>query len=671
MSLNVAAQGLITNQAIMGVIGHNIANANTVGYTRQTVSLEAVAGQKLGNGYFGKGVEISGVKRTYDTYLARQANATQTVASADEARFEKMQQVEALFPLGVGSLGSLLNTSLNAWVDVQSSPADSTARQVVIDKADEFAARIRDTYARLEEVSQTARLQSAEVVRSINQLAVQIADLNDKVAISSSTGVPPNDLLDQRDLAIAELNKLVKVTTIPADDGTLTVFVASSQPLVMGNRTASLEAVDDPADPQNRVILNFVQGSARSKLDMDMVGGGEIKGLQQFINDDLTDAFNQMGRLALAYASEANAQQRAGLNMQGGAGTELFGFGNTVNAAGNPAFAYSGIPGGTLVVSVSNTSLLEAEGYEVTMTGAATADVRRISDGSVVATGQPIATAMAAVGLSLENSIPASLAAGQVFRITPTKDAGSTIAIALSLPQEVAAASRILVTQGSTNTGSATIEGVSLHEVGGTIPQPPATVPSFTWTYNAAAGRFDVAAPVAPASITVGVTAYASPALAPLAFRPGQPMTFTYADGAGNSYSYELTLRGQPANNDQFVLQDQSAPAFVSGVKFNAGNAKAMLDMRDTVLFDGTTTLADGYVAVFSSVASTVNDAKVAAQFSAAQAESAENQRANVAGVNLDEEASKLIQYQQGYQAAAKYMSTVQSLFDTLMSAFR
>ena len=150
-------------------------------------------------------------------------------------------------------------------------------------------------------------------------------------------------------------------------------------------------------------------------------------------------------------------------------------------------------------------------------------------------------------------------------------------------------------------------------------------------------------------------------------------MTFTYSDGAvpASTYTYSLTLRGQPANGDQFVLQDQSAPAFVSGVKFNAGNAKAMLDMRDSVLFDGTTTLADGYVAVFSSVASTVNDSKVAAQFSTAQAESAEKQRSSVAGVNMDEEASKLIQYQQGYQAAAKYMSTVQSLFDTLMSAFR
>jgi flagellar hook-associated protein 1 FlgK len=145
MSLNIAARALTTNQSVLQVIGHNISNANTVGYSRQSVSLDAVAGQKIGNGYFGKGVELTSVKRSYDAFLTKQANSTATVAAGDEVRYQKMQQIEALFPLGEGSLGTQLNNALNAWVDVQASPADSTARQVVIDRADEFAARIRDT----------------------------------------------------------------------------------------------------------------------------------------------------------------------------------------------------------------------------------------------------------------------------------------------------------------------------------------------------------------------------------------------------------------------------------------------------------------------------------------------------------------------------------------------
>ena len=130
---------------------------------------------------------------------------------------------------------------------------------------------------------------------------------------------------------------------------------------------------------------------------------------------------------------------------------------------------------------------------------------------------------------------------------------------------------------------------------------------------------------------------------------------------------YSITLRGTPANGDTFSLGALPATA----ARYNSGNAQVMLDLREATVFDGNTSLSDGYVTVFSSVASNLREAKFSAEFSSAQAASAETQRANKAGVNLDEEAAMLIQYQQAYQASAKYMGTVQSLFDTLMTAFR
>jgi flagellar hook-associated protein 1 FlgK len=126
-------------------------------------------------------------------------------------------------------------------------------------------------------------------------------------------------------------------------------------------------------------------------------------------------------------------------------------------------------------------------------------------------------------------------------------------------------------------------------------------------------------------------------------------------------------LRGEPKTGDVFNLSLTSA----SSTPFNGGNAQRILALRDQVIFDGATTLADSYVSVFSGVASQLRESKFSAEFSTAQAAAAETQRANQAGVNLDEEAAKLIQYQQAYQASAKYMGTVQGLFDTLMSAFR
>ena len=663
MSLNIAARALTTNQSVLQVIGHNISNASTVGYSRQSLSLDAVAGQKVGNGYFGKGVELTSVKRSYDAFLTKQANTTATVAAGDEVRYQKMQQIEALFPLGEGSLGTQLNNALNAWVDVQASPADSTARQVVIDHADEFAARIRDTAARLGEIGESAKLQSAEVVKAINQMAAQFADLNKKVVSGVAAGQPPNDLLDQRDHLLAELNKKINVSSVAADDGSVTLFVASSYPLVIGSKAGSLAVEADPLDSQNRQVLSFVNGSTSSTIDADMVTGGEIKGLQSFINDDLVNAQVHLGRMALAFASELNAQQVSGLALDGSSGQELLTYGN------NPVertFQY-GIGAGTVTATVADGSALKATDYKVTFAAGSIASIQRVADGlyfnpalyspTTVPPDDGFRDAVAPVGatpvvfdgLSLTG---AGVVSGTAI-IKPAADAGKSIAVALSSPKELAVASRVSVSPVISNTGNASIEYSGLTLVSGTLPVTPLTIPPFQLTYASAGNSFGVtpAASVAPASIS---------------YTPGQPLQFTYTSGA-DSFTYSLTLRGQPADGDKFDLAQTSGAA----VKFNSGNAKAILDLRDKTVFDGNTTLSDGYVTVFSSVASTLRESKFSAEFSTAQAAAAETQRANKAGVNLDEEAALLIQYQQAYQASAKYMGTVQSLFDTLMSAFR
>lgn len=643
MSLNIAARALTTNQSVLQVIGHNISNANTVGYSRQSVSLDAVAGQKVGNGYFGKGVELTSVKRSYDAFLTKQANTTATVAAGDELRYQKMQQIEALFPLGEGSLGTQLNNALNAWVDVQASPADSTARQVVLTRADEFAARIRDTAARLGEIGESARLQSAEVVKAVNQMAAQFADLNKKVVSGLASGQPPNDLLDQRDQLLAELNKKINVSAISADDGSMTLFVANSYPLVMGSKAGSLAVGADPLDTQNRQVLSFVNGSTSSTINADMVTGGEIKGLQSFNNNDLAGAMSQLGRLALVFASEVNTQQKLGLNLNGVAGTDMFSF-----AAPVVSPAATNVGTAALSLSLTDDKLLVSSDYEVTYSTATSVTIRRMSDSTTVA-GSPITLAAAPSsssvtfdGLTLTlsaNALPTGPAAGDRFLLRPVADAAKDIKVALSAPKDLAVSSAVFLKPGISNSRGITIEqAVKTSATAGALP--------ITIAFNAS-GQ--------------------------ISFNGGAPQTFT--PGQAMAYNgYAITLRGTPATGDTFTLNAMSTlplTELAAAARYNSGNAQALLDMRDKTVFDGNTTLSDGYVTVFSSVASQLRDAKFSAEFSSAQAASAETQRANKAGVNLDEEAALLIQYQQAYQASAKYMGAVQSLFDTLMSAFR
>ena len=131
-SLNIATRALTTNLAALQVVGHNIANVNTKGYSRQNVELQVTGYQRMGNGYFGQGMDMSTVERAHNEFLTREARTTGAVAASDSLRLARLEQLEAAFPTGTSGLGAAMNDMLNAWSDVSSSPGNLTARVVTI-----------------------------------------------------------------------------------------------------------------------------------------------------------------------------------------------------------------------------------------------------------------------------------------------------------------------------------------------------------------------------------------------------------------------------------------------------------------------------------------------------------------------------------------------------------
>ena len=143
----------------------------------------------------------------------------------------------------------------------------------------------------------------------------------------------------------------------------------------------------------------------------------------------------------------------------------------------------------------------------------------------------------------------------------------------------------------------------------------------------------------------------------------GPPASYNYTPGQPIQFNgWSLTLRGSPSPGDSFDIA--AAPA--GSTQQNAGNAKAVLALRDQATFEGVA-LADGYTSVLSHLGTQVQGAKFSASFSGQLATSTETARAAVSGVNLDEEAARLLQFQQAYQASAKFLQIAQSTFDTLL----
>ena len=575
--------------------------------------------QTLGGNYYGKGVEIGTVSRTHSAYLTRESQLATSVAAADSERFSRMQQLEGLFPIGEDGLGAAINNMLNAWSDVASSPTNLSARVVVLARAEDLSARLRDTAGEIDSLAYSGRMQLDSSVTSINRLAQDIAKVNQRIIENQGTTGEPNDLLDQRDALLGELSQYVQISTVSADDGSTSVFVAGSQPLVLGQRANSLTTVRDSIDT-SRLHIGFVQGGTTQALD-DASVGGQLGGLLSFLGQDLPQMQNLLGRMALALNTEMNTQHRLGVDLKGNAGADFF----------VPAAPSAGMPGGAntgsaeLAATVSDATALKASDYEVRF-DALGVNVVRLSDG--------VSTAFTSLPAELDGlrfDVTAGAAnPGDSFRVRPFADAARNMQVAVGAPDRLASASPVQVTPGANNAGGMSIEG--LYAVS------PSVYPITDVTLEFQAdGSFTTSAD--PSTV------------------------YTYTPGKAIEINgWSLTLRGSPAAGDSFTI----GAALPGSTPQNGGNAKAVLALRDQATFDGVS-MADGYSSLLSVLGTQVQGAKFATGYSSQVADSAENARAAVAGVNLDEEAARLLQFQQSYQAAAKFLQVAQSTFDTLL----
>lgn len=635
--LNVGARSLLVNQKILETVGNNIANVNTPGYSRQSVIVQNVDGQFTGGGYYGNGVDITTVQRNYSDFLTKQAALMKSVASSDSARYDKLQQLESVFASGTNGLGASVSDLLNSFSDIVSAPSDLTARSVALTSADEMAARFQTAANQLYELRLGVSQQLQTNVTTINNLATQIAKANQEISRAMGSGHEPNDLLDQRDQLISELNKYIQTTSVPSSNGTVGVFVGGSQALVLGTTVSPLEVAptDFSGDPnQSQLMINV--GATKYPINEAMLGGGEVAGLLRFKNEDLVNAGNLLGRMALAIGTRMNEQQALGLDLNGNPGSALF----TLSAipSGYPADSNTP-PGTTLSIGVqtspSGTTQFVASDYEVTFSSGTAGSIVRLSDGTTTAFDFSVTNPVKIDGLDIQQSAtPAT--AGDRFLLKPFSTAAGSIATAFSSPRGLAMASPVTASIGAANTGTLTVADLTARS----MPAPAAVTLNFTSasTYT----RSDT-----------GATVHT--------YTPGQPIEYTYPAVAPLA-GWSLTLKGTPQPGDTYSVQPNAYPAL------NAGNAQSMLNLRDLAMFDGGP-LTDGYAGLMAEIGIQVQSAKSASTVSSNIASSVEQQRTSVSGVNLDEEAAKMLQYQQAYQASGKMLQLAQNIFETLLQS--
>lgn len=643
--LNLGTRALVVNQLALQTTGNNIANVNTVGYSRQKAVMETVEGQFSGAGYVGAGVNVQTIQRNYDEFLTRQSALASSNQYADTTRADYLKQLEGIFEGGKQGLGAAISDMMNSFSDVANAPTDLTARTVALTRVQETASRMRATSERLDDLQLVVRQSLEQKVSSINSIAKNIAAVNDQVVRALGSGQPPNDLLDQRDQLIRSLNQYVQTTQVSSDDGSIALYISSSQELVLGSSASTVTLTNDDFSDARVTKLAVIRNGDPQVLDETALGGGEVPGLLRFQNNDLNEGRNLLGRLTVAISTSMNNQHKLGIDLDGNAGGDIFSpivFGSqNVLQPSPPAFVNRGTS--ALTMSIGDVTKFSASDYEINFSGATAGTITRRSDGQQTSFDFSFTSPVVVDGLSLTQTGSAS--PGDRFLLKPFTTSASNISSQFSSPRALAVSNPVAGTMGSGNTGSLQQFALSARS------NPPSSVPvTLTFTSASTYTRSD------------------DPALTVFDYVPGQAIEATLPVlplTAPPTYSsplldWSLKLQGTPGIGDTFTVNTNAYPAL------SAGNAQAMMDLRDLAMFDGAA-LTDGFAGVISQIGIRSQSADYAAQVSESIATTLEHSRSGVAGVNLDEEASKLLQYQQAYQASAKVIQIANSIFDVLL----
>ncbi len=637
---DIGLSGLLANQRALATTGNNIANANTDGYSRQSVERSAQLPQQTGSGAIGGGVRVDGVSRQIDRFAESQLTAT-TSASAREDRLSSLlgQLGEAVGGTE-GALGKSIDRFFNSAQELANDPSSNVARQVVLDDAQGLANQFNQVDARLQELRRGANDELRAEIGAVNQRAGQIAELNQRIESTRVNGSEPNELLDERRRLVNEIAQRVSVETIEQDNGGLNVAIASTgQSLVTGTNTNELSLAEGGIQPgRPRVEL----GSAAGKTDVTgQVNGGRIGALLSFRDGALSDAEASIGRIAVGVAERVNEQNSLGLDATGNFGSELF----TSLASSTPQVrADSGNSGSNNVsAGIETPGDLEASAYRIEKTGGASFELTRLSDGdSQSFTSSQLNSGVTTDGVRFESTSPGSIDVGDRFRIEPVQSGAAGIGVEASRPGDIATAAPVRVKPSDTNTGDASLTQPVNDS---TQNLPPSS--GISLTYDGSSQEFNIS----------------GDATGTLPYDPNADSgkTFELFSNTGSSGNLEFEISGTPDDGDTFQLvRNDNA----SGDNRNISELAGIAEER---VFGGETSLNGAFAQTTGDIGARGQRAERAAEVQSARLDTARSQRESVSGVNLDEEAAKLVQLQQSFQASARVVSVADEAMQTLL----
>ncbi|WP_299205304.1 flagellar hook-associated protein FlgK [uncultured Amphritea sp.] len=676
--LSIASQATQANKTALSAIGQNISNVNTEGYTRQRVN--QVTRPDL------SGVFVQDIERITDKFLTQQV-WTDTSSYTQVSTYAGLSgRLDNMLGASANSVSTALDDYFGALQSVVDDPTSSPNRELFMAQADALVKRFNSLDANLKSQEGTINAQMDSYASQINTLTASIADLNGKISVAASTNRSANDMLDQRDVLTDKLSAIVGITVVDQSSDQYSIFIGNGQPLVIGSTAETVVSVLGDSSSQKELAL--VNGRETVNIN-DELTGGQVGGLIQYREQALSEARNQLGLIAIGFAESMNEQHNLGINLNNDFGANLFTDMNsdflqqkriTPNSNNQSVLSVAR-------VEIQQTDKLQASDYELVVGDSGRLTLYRSSDGTQVRVDQlenvddpasPLTPAdgvykvgqdqfyrdpdgkslsFAVDGIKVTIDTGSNLIKGDRFVIRPVISGAEDLKLTIHDGRQLALASPIRITPDSGNNGTGIATAMATDAKAASFATPGTLSPPISIVFNAPdLGATDPQMTYTVYDMTDPANPQPWPQSAPLSNQPFESGKSIQLDG------YAVTINNLPQPGDRFSFGFN-----LDGVSDNR-NAIALSNLQQANLFDRGS-YQDIYGSLVEKVGTQTASAVISEQAGKVVLDTTTGARASVSGVNLDEEAAKLVQYQQAYQASAQLIRVSQTIFDSLLNS--
>lgn len=713
--LGIATQAILVHRATLEVASHNIANANTPGYSRQKSFLENNAPVDDFFGKIGTGVFLRSVQREADIFLNTEIYSNTSGLGKLRAQSQQLQRLEAIFNESVDAgVSKAIKDFFSAWNDLANKPEGIAERAQVLERGKVLRDTIRRTRQQIDDLNRLLSSRLSQVVAQANTYAQEIRSLNVRIANTEGQGSYANDERDLREQKMKELSELVSFQSYEDATTKMVNITVGGLPLVAGNVSNSLAS---SLNTSGNLIVNFVRRDGSTQAITNLITGGQAKGLIDLRNTMIPDYQGRLDTLAREIIEEVNRVHTRGVGLATDSTGKSAGFtsitsklaigqslalGTAVMSAGSP---FSLVDGGTFTIHAYDSSgqVIAQRTFTIDSNNSAAS----LNSGTAVHSF-PAGTLME-LAKNINDTMGTNLTAtvttvgGGTALLNLGTDAGTSYFTFSEDSSDFLSVLGFNTFFSGKDSRSFDIDSVVLNDVNhinaSKVDRRDFMSNAVTYAPGASGLGFSLGLGSAftPGTMTIDVYDQYGNVIETRSIAIRGDTQLVSLKGGGTGFGIDATFENLEASvngggtligirtiglgksfvirsTDSSILQNLGLTGNVPGPRnFSQGDNRNALDLSALesalVLNGNTQTFSEYYSDFQAKVGSEVQTNQRNFDQQELSVEQLEGFRDERAGVNLDEEMAKLIKYEQAYNAAARLVVLVQQLTDQLLNA--